>query len=99
MSDAVMRVVPRGKSAHTVALLMPQGQLLSAHDLQKFSLDASAELVQVSVPEGTCEQQASAVNKALRQLPNAPTLLAGTGAGVGWPRAGSTPSTTVAPVP
>lgn len=83
VSDAIMRVVPQGKSAQTVALLMPQGQLFSIHDLQKLSLDASAEVVQVSVPEGNCEQQASAVNRALRQLPNAPVLLAGTGAGGG----------------
>ncbi|PVZ19769.1 Type IV secretory pathway, VirJ component [Pseudomonas sp. URIL14HWK12:I9] len=83
MSNTITRVIPRGKSAQTVALLMPPEQLISAHDLQKLSLDASAELVQISVPQGTCEEQASSVAKALQELPNAPALLAGIGSGGG----------------
>src|SRR5476649_397468 len=78
---ALTRVLPGTKATERVALAVTAQDLLSDKQLQALSWDASAEIVQVVLPEGDCTLQQSAFNHALQALDEAPTLVAGVGPG------------------
>jgi len=78
---ALTRVLPGTKATERVALAVTAQDLLSDKQLQALSWDASAQIVQVVLPEGDCTLQQSAFNHALQALDEAPTLVAGVGPG------------------
>ena len=64
-----------------VAIGVPQDQALTGKQLLDLSQAGEAQLVQVILPPGDCSKQQQAMDQALTQLQEKPTLVAGIGPG------------------
>ncbi|QXH34663.1 virulence factor family protein [Pseudomonas muyukensis] len=75
------RATPGVHAKARVAIGVPQEQALSDKQLLDLSQAGEAQLVQVILPPADCAKQQVAMDQALTQLANKPTLVAGIGPG------------------
>ncbi|MFJ4154156.1 virulence factor family protein [Pseudomonas sp. NPDC089752] len=78
---SVTRVTPGVHAKARVAIGVPQDQALTDKQLLDLSQAGEAQLVQVVLPTGDCSKQQQAMDQALSQLAEKPTLVAGIGPG------------------
>ena len=78
---SVVRVTPGVHAKARVAIGVPQDQALTDKQLLDLSQAAEAQLVQVILPPNDCAKQQQAMDQALTQLSDKPTLVAGIGPG------------------
>lgn len=82
LNDTSMtRVTPGVHAKARVAIGVPQDQALTDKQLLDLSQAGEAQLVQVILPPGDCSKQQQAMDQALTQLSDKPTLVAGIGPG------------------
>ena len=79
--SALIRVVPSTKVKTQVALAVTTEESLTEKQLLALSYDASARVIQVTLPKDDCQLQAKTFNAALQKLDGAPDLVAGVGSG------------------
>jgi len=77
----ITRVSPGVHAKARVAIGVPQDQALTDKQLLDLSQAGEAQLVQVILPPGDCSKQQQAMDQALAQLAEKPTLVAGIGPG------------------
>ena len=75
------RATPGVHAKARVAIGVPQEQALSDKQLLDLSQAGEAQLVQVILPPADCAKQQAAMDQALTQLADKPTLVAGIGPG------------------
>ena len=78
---SIIRVTPGVHAKARVAIGVPQDQALSDKQLLDLSQAGEAQLVQVILPPNDCARQQQAMDQALTQLSDKPTLVAGIGPG------------------
>ena len=78
---SITRVTPGVHAKARVAIGVPQDQALTDKQLLDLSQAGEAQLVQVILPPGDCSKQQQALDQALTQLSDKPTLVAGIGPG------------------
>lgn len=78
---SIIRVTPGVHAKARVAIGVPQDQALSDKQLLDLSQAGEAQLVQVILPPNDCTRQQQAMDQALTQLSDKPTLVAGIGPG------------------
>jgi len=78
---SIIRVTPGVHARARVAIGVPQDQALTDKQLLDLSQAAEAQLVQVILPPNDCTKQQQAMDQALTQLADKPTLVAGIGPG------------------
>ncbi|MFF5866247.1 virulence factor family protein [Pseudomonas sp. NPDC012596] len=78
---SITRVSPGVHAKARVAIGVPQDQALTDKQLLDLSQAGEAQLVQVILPPGDCSKQQQAMDQALAQLAERPTLVAGIGPG------------------
>jgi len=78
---SITRVTPGVHAKARVAIGVPQDQALSDKQLLDLSQAGEAQLVQVILPPSDCSKQQQAMDQALTQLSDKPTLVAGIGPG------------------
>ncbi|WP_060510159.1 virulence factor family protein [Pseudomonas sp. NBRC 111124] len=78
---SITRVTPGVHAKARVAIGVPQDQALTDKQLLDLSQAAEAQLVQVILPPNDCTKQQQAMDQALTQLSDKPTLVAGIGPG------------------
>jgi len=78
---SITRVSPGVHAKARVAIGVPQDQALTDKQLLDLSQAGEAQLVQVILPPGDCSKQQQAMDQALAQLAEKPTLVAGIGPG------------------
>jgi len=78
---SIVRVTPGVHAKARVAIGVPQDQALTDKQLLDLSQAAEAQLVQVILPPNDCTKQQQAMDQALTQLSDKPTLVAGIGPG------------------
>lgn len=78
---SLIRVTPGVHAKARVAIGVPQDQALSDKQLLDLSQAGEAQLVQVILPPNDCTKQQQAMDQALTQLSDKPTLVAGIGPG------------------
>ncbi len=78
---SIIRVTPGVHAKARVAIGVPQDQALTDKQLLDLSQAAEAQLVQVILPPNDCTKQQQAMDQALTQLSDKPTLVAGIGPG------------------
>lgn len=78
---SITRVTPGVHPKARVAIGVPQDQALTGKQLLDLSQAGEAQLVQVILPPGDCSKQQQAMDQALTQLQEKPTLVAGIGPG------------------
>ncbi|MBV4541157.1 virulence factor family protein [Pseudomonas vlassakiae] len=78
---SLIRVTPGVHAKARVAIGVPQDQALSDKQLLDLSQAGEAQLVQVILPPNDCTKQQQAMDQALAQLSDKPTLVAGIGPG------------------
>ncbi|WP_286912061.1 MULTISPECIES: virulence factor family protein [unclassified Pseudomonas] len=78
---SMTRVTPGVHAKARVAIGVPQDQALTDKQLLDLSQAGEAQLVQVILPPGDCSKQQQAMDQALTQLSDKPTLVAGIGPG------------------
>ncbi|WP_176507796.1 MULTISPECIES: virulence factor family protein [Pseudomonas] len=78
---SIIRVTPGVHAKARVAIGVPQDQALSDKQLLDLSQAGEAQLVQVILPPNDCTKQQQAMDQALTQLSDKPTLVAGIGPG------------------
>lgn len=78
---SITRVTPGVHPKARVAIGVPQDQALTGKQLLDLSQAGEAQLVQVILPPGDCSKQQQAMDQALNQLQEKPTLVAGIGPG------------------
>lgn len=78
---SMTRVTPGVHAKARVAIGVPQDQALTGKQLLDLSQAGEAQLVQVILPPSDCAKQQQAMNQALSQLSDKPTLVAGIGPG------------------
>ncbi|AJA12378.1 MULTISPECIES: virulence factor family protein [Pseudomonas] len=78
---SITRVTPGVPLKARVAIGVPQDQALTGKQLLDLSQAGEAQLVQVILPPGDCSKQQQAMDQALTQLQEKPTLVAGIGPG------------------
>jgi type IV secretory pathway VirJ component len=79
--SALIRVVPSTKVKTQVALAVTGDESMTEKQLLALSYDASARVIQVTLPKDDCQLQAKTFNAALQKLDGAPDLVAGIGPG------------------
>ncbi|WP_449434500.1 virulence factor family protein [Pseudomonas putida] len=79
--SSITRVTPGVHAKARVAIGVPQDQALSDKQLLDLSQAGEAQLVQVILPPSDCVKQQQAMDQALAQLSDKPTLVAGIGPG------------------
>ena len=77
----ITRVTPAVHPKARVAIGVPQDQALTDRQLLDLAQAGEAQLVQVILPPNDCSKQQQALDQALGQLPEKPTLVAGIGPG------------------
>ncbi|AYG46280.1 virulence factor family protein [Pseudomonas sp. Leaf58] len=77
----ITRVTPGVHPTARVAIGVPQDQALTDKQLLDLAQAGAAELVQVILPPNDCSKQQQAMDQALAELPEKPTLVAGIGPG------------------
>ena len=77
----ITRVTPGVHAKARVAIGVPQDQALTDKQLLDLSQAGEAQLVQVILPPNDCSKQQQALDLALTQLAEKPTLVAGIGPG------------------
>ncbi|WDY56860.1 virulence factor family protein [Pseudomonas sp. PSKL.D1] len=77
----ITRVTPGVHAKARVAIGVPQDQALTDKQLLDLSQAGEAQLVQVILPPTDCTKQQQAMDQALTQLSEKPTLVAGIGPG------------------
>ena len=77
----ITRVTPGVHPKARVAIGVPQDQALTDRQLLDLAQAGEAQLVQVIVPPNDCSKQQQALDQALGQLSEKPTLVAGIGPG------------------
>ncbi|TFF42824.1 virulence factor family protein [Pseudomonas sp. RIT623] len=77
----LIRATPGVHAKARVAIGVPQEQALSDKQLLDLSQAGEAQLVQVILPPADCAKQQAAMDQALTQLADKPTLVAGIGPG------------------
>jgi type IV secretory pathway VirJ component len=78
---SITRVTPGVHARARVAIGVPQDQALTDKQLLDLSQAGEAQLVQVILPPNDCTKQQQAMDQALTQLSDKPTLVAGIGPG------------------
>ncbi|PVZ30147.1 virulence factor family protein [Pseudomonas sp. CC120222-01a] len=78
---SIIRVTPGVHAKARVAIGVPQDQALTDKQLLDLSQAGEAQLVQVILPPNDCTKQQQAMDQALTQLSDKPTLVAGIGPG------------------
>ncbi|MBH3413073.1 virulence factor family protein [Pseudomonas putida] len=78
---SLIRVTPGVHAKARVAIGVPQDQALSDKQLLDLSQAGEAQLGQVILPPNDCTKQQQAMDQALTQLSDKPTLVAGIGPG------------------
>ncbi|MBO9552793.1 AcvB/VirJ family lysyl-phosphatidylglycerol hydrolase [Pseudomonas sp.] len=78
---SIIRVTPGVHAKARVAIGVPQDQALTDKQLMDLSQAGEAQLVQVILPPNDCTKQQQAMDQALTQLSDKPTLVAGIGPG------------------
>ncbi|QQZ35154.1 virulence factor family protein [Pseudomonas sp. SK2] len=78
---SMTRVTPGVHAKARVAIGVPQDQALTGKQLLDLSQAGEAQLVQVILPPSDCAKQQQAMDQALSQLSDKPTLVAGIGPG------------------
>ncbi|HEN8798918.1 TPA: virulence factor family protein [Pseudomonas putida] len=78
---AITRVTPGVHPKARVAIGVPQDQALTDKQLLDLSQSGEAQLVQVILPPNDCTRQQQAMDQAVAQLSEKPTLVAGIGPG------------------
>ena len=78
---SIIRVTPGVHAKARVAIGVPHDQALTDKQLLDLSQAAEAQLVQVILPPNDCTKQQQAMDQALTQLSDKPTLVAGIGPG------------------
>ena len=78
---SITRVTPGVRATARVAIGVPEDQALTHKQLLDLAQAADAQLVQVTLPAADCSKQQQAMDQALAQLPQPPTLVAGIGPG------------------
>lgn len=78
---SITRVTPGVHAKARVAIGVPQDQALTDKQLLDLSQAGEAQLVQVILPPSDCSKQQQALEQALSQLSDKPTLVAGIGPG------------------
>ncbi len=78
---AITRVTPGVHPKARVVIGVPQDQALTDKQLLDLAKAGEAQLVQVFLPANDCSKQQQAMDQALAQLPQQPTLVAGIGPG------------------
>ncbi|MDZ3993581.1 virulence factor family protein [Pseudomonas sp. Teo4] len=78
---SITRVTPGVHAKARVAIGVPQDQALTDKQLLDLSQAGEAQLVQVILPPSDCGKQQQALDQALSQLSDKPTLVAGIGPG------------------
>ncbi|NIE77562.1 virulence factor family protein [Pantoea sp. Tr-811] len=79
--SSITRVTPGVHAKARVAIGVPQDQALTDKQLLDLSQAGEAQLVQVILPPNDCAKQQQAMDQALTQLSDKPTLVAGIGPG------------------
>ncbi|MBA6140457.1 MULTISPECIES: virulence factor family protein [Pseudomonas] len=77
----ITRVTPGVHAKARVAIGVPQDQALTDKQLLDLSQAGEAQLVQVVLPPNDCSKQQQAMDQALAELSEKPTLVAGIGPG------------------
>lgn len=77
----ITRVTPGVHPKARVAIGVPQDQALTDKQLMDLSQAGEAQLVQVVLPPNDCSKQQQAMDQALAELSEKPTLVAGIGPG------------------
>lgn len=77
----ITRVTPAVHPKARVAIGVPQDQALTDRQLLDLAQAGEAQVVQVILPPNDCSKQQQALDQALGQLPEKPTLVAGIGPG------------------
>ncbi|WP_339534530.1 virulence factor family protein [Pseudomonas hunanensis] len=78
---SITLVTPSVPPKVRVAIGVPQDQALTGKQLLDLSQAGEAQLVQVTLPPNDCSKQQQAMDQALAQLQEKPTLVAGIGPG------------------
>ncbi|MBA1201378.1 virulence factor family protein [Pseudomonas capeferrum] len=79
--SSLTRATPGAHAKSWVAIAVPQDQALNDRQLLDLSQMGNAQLVQVILPQGSCDAQRQAVAQALDKLSDKPSLVAGIGPG------------------